>query len=141
MGREEDKEAYLRWRERSIGQIGTYNNVLIGLAGGGLVLVSPAFLGAEPTSSLGAKVTFAGASILLLSLAIGVFVMWNRAESFRVTAQIAWSRYKDDDAKAEELRKQSDALDERTIWWLKAQGFTFLIALAAILGGALLTFY
>lgn len=84
-----DRQAHLRWGERSIAQVGIQNTVLITLAAGGTVLLVPLLFSAAPLPNLAVKTLFAGLTVMVMSIGFGVFVLVNRAKAFRVAARIA----------------------------------------------------
>lgn len=126
-----DEEAYQRWRQRSLEQIGVYNNVLIGLASGAVVFATPML--AQSPDSLPEPVLGVILVALFLcvgSLALGIWAMSNRIEGFRIAARRARARARNETPGPEFSTERRDAVDKTTLQSLRWQGVTFLFALA-----------
>jgi hypothetical protein len=105
-------EAFARWQTARITQLGFVNNLLIGLAAGMMTLEASAALG--KLDGVGATTKswlLYSIALLVLSVALGICLAFNRLYDIRYTTQIVRVKQKlSKDAKltGEETRKNGD---------------------------------
>lgn len=134
--------AYQRWRQRALEQLGVYNNVLIGLASGAIVLGTSVVLDHWVEASRGVlRTLLSGFFLSALSLAIGIFVMMNRAEAFRIAARRARARARGEgDLSGDFSKERADKIDHTTRCGLRWQGASFLLSLALLCASLLVRY-
>jgi hypothetical protein len=125
------KDNYIRWQNIRINQLGFANNLIIALATA-LIGYILNFLQLENTDlNIVQKVLFwIGSGLIIISIGLGIFVVINRLEDFRLTAQIAKNKdFKD----LEEDRDKTKKLGKRTWCAFIWQTSTFLIGFLLLL--------
>lgn len=94
-------ENYIRWQNYRITQLGFTINLLIILAVG-LIAFTIKYLQSDLILNGFQKILFwFGSFLTLSSIGIGLFVVVNRLEDFRITAQIALKRGRNEETKNE----------------------------------------
>lgn len=125
---ENNNESFVRWQGRAIQQMGFLNNLLIGLTTGLLAFQTQiAFDKDVALSNCEKWFVILSLSFLFLSLVLGLYLAWNRLNDFRLTAQVARKREKDDREGISDKRQEYKVLGRRT-WvciWLQAITFAF----------------
>jgi uncharacterized membrane protein len=129
---ENTNESFIRWQGRSIQQMGFFNNLLLGLATGLLAFQTQLAFG-QKMSLVPSEIVVLVTSILVLfvSILVGCSLAWNRLNDFRLTAQVARKREKDEEEDIEKLRRKSERLGNRT--WNLIQWQAALFALGSLL--------
>jgi hypothetical protein len=128
---ENQNESFIRWQDISIHQLGAVNNLFIGLATGLLAFQTQLAFDQEvnllPWETL---IMAASLIFLFLSILVGCYLAWNRLSDFRLTAQIARKREKDQRGDIAELRCKSKYLGNLT--WSLIQWQAVLFALGSL---------
>lgn len=125
-------ESYLRWQDIRINQLGFANNLIIGLSVG-LIGFSLNFIENQEVLSLAQKSFFwLGCGLELISLLLGILLVWNRLEDFRLTAKIALIRESGNKEGLEVMRTDSTKLGEKTWKYLNFQMIAFFVGFVCI---------
>lgn len=133
-----NNDSFVRWQNIRIAQLGFANNLLIALAVA-LVGFTLEFIQAdELILNCIQKILFwIGIVLCVISMALGVFVVINRLEDFKLTAQIARKRETENTSGINEDRAVTDKLGKKTwncfIWQVVTFSIGFLLLLIMIL--------
>ena len=128
---EEPNENYIRWQNYRITQLGFAINLLIILAVG-LIAFTIKNLQSDLILNSMQKILFwFGSFLTLSSIGIGLFVVVNRLEDFRITAQIALKRGRNENTRneSEKAKKIGKNTWNGFIW----QVVTFIIGFLCLL--------
>lgn len=127
-------KSYLKWQDIRIKQLGYANNLIIALAVAVLGFAIN-FIQTEDLilSSFQKKLFWVASSLIIISIGLGIFVILNRLEDFKLTAQIARKREKNERDGIEDDRLKSERMGKKTwnsfIW----QIVTFLVSFLCLL--------
>ncbi|PHN95485.1 hypothetical protein CSC80_09205 [Maribacter sp. 6B07] len=127
-------KSYLKWQDIRIKQLGYANNLIIALAVAVLGFAIN-FIQTEDLilSSFQKKLFWVASSLIIISIGLGIFVILNRLEDFKLTAQIARKRDKNERDRIEDDRLKSEKMGKKTwnsfIW----QIVTFLVSFLCLL--------
>ena len=133
-----NNDSFIRWQNIRITQLGFANNLLIAL-GVALVGFTLEFIQAdELILNCIQKILFwIGIVLSVVSMTLGVFVVINRLEDFKLTAQIARNRETENTSGINEDRAVTDKLGKKTwncfIWQVVTFSIGFLMLLIMIL--------
>jgi hypothetical protein len=139
------REANARWQGIRVQQVGFLTNLLTGLAAGLIALEAGIAFGKLEGVAADVKRYFLYSIILLLlSIAIGIIMSWNRLVDFRMTSRTIKLRRQrletDDVTKRGKLTKEIDALrnmtrrlGDVTYVLLALQGIAFFVGVLALL--------
>ena len=133
-----NKDSFVRWQNIRITQLGFANNLLIAL-GVTLIGFTLDFIQTDQLIlNLTQKFLFwVGISLGILSIGLGLFVVINRLEDFKLTAQITRKRENEKTSGIKEDRTQTKILGKRTwccfIWQVVTFSVGFLLLLIMIL--------
>lgn len=117
---EQNNTSFVRWQDKSIGQLGFINNLLITLASGFLILETQYFIGEKTIQPIAILLIALSAVFVFASLVAGGILAINRLLSFRHTAQVARKRETRQREGIKDLRDWTNELDTRTwklLWW------------------------
>ncbi len=133
-----DKESYIRWQNIRITQFGFANNLIIGLSIAQVGYIVNFIQSDNLVLNCFQKILFwFGGGLSLVSIALGIFVVFNRLEDFRLTAKIAKNRESDIIESLETDRKKSMKLGKKSwntfIWQTSTFIIGFLLLLIIIL--------
>ncbi len=127
-------KSYLKWQDIRIKQLGYANNLIIALAVAVLGFAIN-FIQTEDLilSSFQKKLFWVASSLIIISIGLGIFVILNRLEDFKLTAKIARKREKNERDGIEDDRLKSERMGKKTwnsfIW----QIVTFLVSFLCLL--------
>lgn len=131
-------ESYIRWQNIRITQLGFANNLIIGLSVGSLGYLMN-FVTKSNSFNLFQKILiWFGCPLLLISCFVGLLLIINRLEDFKITSQIALKRELGENVDIEILRSQTKEIGKRTwnlfIWQVSTffSGFVCLILIISI---------
>jgi len=129
-----DNQSYLRWQKIRITQLGYTNNLIIALAIGLLAFIV-SYIQTEglELSYLQKYFFWSGTGLSISSIGLGIYVVVNRLEDFRLTAQIARNREKNKRDTIDSDRIKTAKLGKRTKITFILQIATFLIAFLLLL--------
>jgi hypothetical protein len=134
----EKNESYIRWQNIRITQLGFANNIIIGLSVGSLAYFMN-FITKTVSFNFYQKILiWLGCPLLLISCLLGLILIINRLEDFRITSQIARKRELGENMDIEILRSQTKEIGKKTwnlfIWQVSTffSGFVCLIVIIAI---------
>jgi hypothetical protein len=129
-----DNDSYIRWQNIRISQLGFINNLIIGLSIALLGFIIDFIQTDNLILNNFQKLMFwIGSLLILSSIGIGIFVVINRLEDFKLTAQIARKRENKKNTEDENERTISKLLGKRTWKYFTWQIATFLIGFIAFL--------
>ena len=123
-------DSFQRWQDRTIEQLGRTSNLIIGLAGGGLALTITVLREDKPIlTCFDMALLYVYSSALVLSIAAGLLVTVNRLDDFRLTAQIARNRTKQNytPEQIEDMRADSRAYGKWTWRFFVSQLILFTV--------------
>ncbi|WP_299065529.1 hypothetical protein [uncultured Polaribacter sp.] len=124
----------MKWQDIRIKQLGYANNLIIALAVAVLGFAIN-FIQTEDLilSSFQKKLFWVASSLIIISIGLGIFVILNRLEDFKLTAKIARKREKNERDGIEDDRLKSERMGKKTwnsfIW----QIVTFLVSFLCLL--------
>ncbi len=133
-----NNDSYVRWQNIRITQLGFANNLLIAL-GVTLIGFTLEFIQADELilNCFQKFLFWIGITLSVVSIALGVYVVINRLKDFKLTAQIARKREKENTSGIDEDRAQADTLGKKTwncfIWQVVTFSIGFLMLLIMIL--------
>ncbi len=129
--RDSDEEVYPRLQERTQGQLGFLNNLLITLTVGVLAFAANGLTSSGEQSHLGWRrwLLFSGLILLALSLLVGLRLAHNRLQSLRLTARVARLRQLGDRYEQEQDSYDKEQLREQAVflqgwagaWWVRTK--------------------
>ena len=130
--------SYLKWQNIRISQLGFANNLIIALAVALLGYIIDFIQTENLTLNCFQKFLFwIGSSLIIVSIGLGIFVVLNRLEDFKITARIARKRGNKERDGIENDRIISKGLGKKTwngfIWQVSTFIVSFLILLTMIL--------
>ncbi|KIO51868.1 hypothetical protein [Flavobacterium hibernum] len=123
-----ENESYIRWQNIRITQLGFANNLLILLNVALLGFYSKFLSDCEILNNYQKFFICASFLLIIVSTGLGIFVMLNRLEDFKLTAQIARKRETNQRNGIENDREEAKILGERTYNYFIWQAVTFLCA-------------
>jgi len=134
----DENTSYLKWQNIRISQLGFANNLIIALAVALLGYIIDFIQTENLTLTCLQKFLFwIGCSLIIISIGLGIFVVLNRLEDFKLTARIARKRENKERDGIENDRIKSKGLGEKTwngfIWQVSTFIVSFLILLTMIL--------
>ena len=107
----EKNESYIRWQNIRMTQLGFANNIIIGLSVGTLAYLMN-FITKSISFNVYQKILiWLDCPLLLISCLLGLTLMINRLEDFRITSQIARKRELGENMDIEILRSQTKEID------------------------------
>jgi hypothetical protein len=129
----EKNESYIRWQNIRITQLGFANNFIIALTVSSLGYLMN-FIDKSNLFNVCQKLLFwFGCPLLLISCLLGLILIINRLEDFKITAQIARKRELGENMDIEILRNQTKEIGKKTwnlfIW----QVCTFFIGFVCLI--------
>ena len=134
----EDNKSYLKWQDIRISQLGFANNLIIALAIALLGYIIDFIQTDNLILTCFQKILFwLGCSLILISIGLGIFVVINRLEDFKLTAKIARKRETGERDGIESDRLKSKRLGEKTwngfIWQIVTFIVSFLVLITMLL--------
>ncbi len=110
----EKNESYIRWQNIRMTQLGFANNIIIGLSVGTLAYLMN-FITKSISFNVYQKILiWLDCPLLLISCLLGLTLMINRLEDFRITSQIARKRELGENMDIEILRSQTKEIGRNT---------------------------
>jgi hypothetical protein len=130
-------ESYIRWQNIRITQLGFANNLIIGLSVG-LLGYLMSFITKSISFNLFQKILiWFCCPLLLISCLMGLLLIINRLEDFRITSQIARKRELGENVDIKILRSQTKEIGKKTwnlfIWQVSTFFLGFVCIIAIIL--------
>lgn len=131
-------KSYLKWQDIRINQLGYANNLIIALAVALLGFTIKFIQTEDLILSNFQKVLFwIICSLIIISVGLGIYVVLNRLEDFKLTAQIARKRETNERDGIENDRLKSEKLGKKTwnsfIWQIVTFLGSFLCLLILVL--------
>lgn len=132
------KDSFVRWQNIRITQLGFANNLLIAL-GVTLIGFTLDFIQTDQQILIFTQkfLFWVGISSSIVSIGLGLFVVINRLEDFKLTAQIARNRENETTSGINVDRTQTNKLGKRTwccfIWQVVTFSVGFLLLLIMVL--------
>jgi len=133
-----NNESYIRWQNIRISQLGFANNLILGISIALIGFILD-FLQTDDLvlNSCQKFLFWVGGSLTLVSIGFGLYVVFNRLEDFRLTAQIARKRETGKTDGIEDDRSESKVLGTKTwncfIWQVSTLIVGFLLNLVLVL--------
>lgn len=129
----EKNESYIRWQNIRITQLGFANNLIIALTVSSLGYLMNFIDKSNLFNGWQKLLIWFGCPILLISCLLGLILIMNRLEDFKITAQIARKRELGQNMDIEILRNQTKEIGKKTwnlfIW----QVCTFFIGFVCLI--------
>lgn len=120
-------ESYIRWQNIRITQLGFANNLIITLTVASLGYLMN-FINAPNILNFFQKLLFwISSTLLIFSCFVGLLVIINRLEDFKITAQIAKKRGTEENINISILREKTEKLGKKTWNLFISQVSTFFI--------------
>ncbi|ARV13960.1 hypothetical protein [Polaribacter sp. SA4-12] len=136
----EENKSFLKWQNIRISQLGFANNLIIALAIGLLGYIIDFIQTDNLTLTSVQKFLFwIGCSLIIISIGLGIFVVLNRLEDFKLTARIARKR------ETEELNEiESDRIKSKKLGKITWNGFiwqivTFIVSFSLLIAMVLIS--
>ncbi|WP_422353887.1 hypothetical protein [Roseivirga pacifica] len=133
-----NNESYIRWQNIRITQLGFANNLILGISIA-LIGFMLDFLQTDDLvlNSCQKFLFWVGGSLTLVSIGFGLYVVFNKLDDFRLTAQIARKRETGKTDGIEDDRTESKVLGTKTwncfIWQVSTLIVGFLLNLVLVL--------
>lgn len=123
-----DNKSFIKWQDIRIKQLGFANNLIIGLALG-VMGFAIKFIQAEnfEANSIQKMLIWIGGIAILISILLGLILIINRLEDFKLTAQIARKRESNNRQGIENDREKSKKLGKKTWNYFVWQVSTFFV--------------
>lgn len=132
----QSEDSFLRWQEKRSQQLGFVNQLLIGLATGMLAFQVQLAFGGKSFTAVEKRLLIPSIFAEFLSLGLGCQIAWNRLQAFRITAQIARERTKQEAIEVEQMRETVKRRDQLTWCLLRVQLLMFGSGACLILAAA-----
>lgn len=144
MTSEDKDDAFARWQNITIMQLGYVVNLLLGMTLAALGFGASLLL-KELVFCWWKGCVFTSMIFLFASLVCGILCVINRLRDFRLTKDIARKKAKEESADLDQMRKRADMLGKRTwhLFWFQIGAFSlgvFLMFLGAMSGFAVNNF-
>ena len=132
----ETNESYVRWQNIRITQLGFANNLIIGLSIVALGYLMNFVTKTNTFNSIQKILIWFSCPLLLVSCFLGILLILNRLEDFRITAQIARKRELKEKIDIEILRNEAKEIGKKT-WnlfiWQISTFFAGIVCLTFII--------
>ncbi len=134
----EKNASYTRWQNIRITQLGFANNLIIGLSVGSLGYLMNFINNTNSFNTFQKILIWIDCPLLLISCLVGLLLIINRLEDFKITAQIVRKREFEENMNIEILRSLTKELGEKTwnlfIWQVSTffAGFVSLIIIISV---------
>ena len=115
----DDRESFVRWQTVTRDYFSSVSNLVLGLATGLLAFLVSGVVPSPPTSNCLLAVATGSMILLAVSVGLAVWCAINRLRDFRLTAQIARSRYKGEQVSSD-ARQETKVLGQLSwllFWW------------------------
>jgi hypothetical protein len=130
--KERARDAFVRWQGRTVDQLGSVSNLILGLSTAAIGLLATALVDGRVPAVGWSRWAFLFALLCeLVATVSGVALAWNRLLDFRATMNSAKARLRQETDQLPGLREETQVLGEATWRMLKVQTASFIAGVLA----------